>query len=333
MKIIELSDDKKEAWNNFVRHDPQGTFFHLAEWKEIIERAFGFKTYYLYAEKGGEIRGILPLALVKRPFFGSALISTPLCVYGGALGARQELEKVATQKAQELNVEYLELRQQTRGEQDWPVCDTFYSFQKILQDDTLKSIPRKQRAEVRKGIAHNLETRVNQDIDLFYKIYATSVRNLGTPVFPKKYLRILMEIFGEQCQITSIHHQNTPLTSVLSFRYKDQILPYYGGGLPVARRYSAYPYMYWTIMENAVENGVRVFDFGRSMKDTGAFAFKKNFGFEPQHLPYQSYLVNAESIPDMSPENARNKLLLSTWKKLPLSIANQVGPFLYPAIV
>jgi len=178
-----------------------------------------------------------------------------------------------------------------------------------------------------------METNVNQDIDLFYKIYSTSVRNLGTPVFPKKYLEVLIDIFGKACEITTISYQSKALTSVLSFKYKDQMLPYYGGGQPEARDYSAYPYMYWKVMEKAVNDGMHIFDFGRSMKGSGAFAFKKNFGFEPSVLDYRYHLVRAESVPDMSSDNPRNKMLTSAWKKLPLLVTNRLGPVLYPVIM
>lgn len=336
MSIIEFNNTHKEAWNAFVKSHPEGTFFHLAEWKEVLERAFGFQTFYMMEEDGGSIKGILPLALVKRPLFGSILISTPLGVYGGGLGSYQALEESAIQKANELSIEYLELRGNSHNDQNLPTSDRFFTFRRTLLGDhetNLISIPRKQRAEIRKGIKAGLETKVNQDIDLFYKIYSVSVRNLGTPIFSKKYLHVLLDVFGKDCQITTVSYQEKNLASVLSFKYKDQILPYYGGGLPIARQYSAYPYMYWKVMERAVEEGLRVFDFGRSMKDSGAYSFKKNFGFEPELLCYRYHFVKANDVPDMNPDSPRNKILISTWKKLPLPIANGIGPFLYPVIV
>ena len=156
---------------------------------------------------------------------------------------------------------------------------------------------------------------------------------MGTPVFSKKYLQVLMEVFPEHCDITTVSHEGNPLTSVLSFYYKDEVLPYYGGGLFAARHYSAYPYMYWKVMENAVNNGARVFDFGRSMKDSGAYAFKKNFGFESEQLLYRYFLVNADEVPNIDPDSPRNKFITSVWKKMPLPVANQVGPILYPVVM
>ncbi len=336
MSLIELNDSRKEDWNTFVRENPQGTFFHLAEWKKVLEQALGLKTFYFMNEEAGKIKGVLPLALVRRPVFGPVLISTPLCVYGGGLGDCATLEAAAAKKADALGVKYLELRGGSQNCIDWPRSNRFFTFRRTLSeqhDDNLKTIPRKQRAEVRKGMTANLVVSAGQDIDLFYRLYATSVRNLGTPVFSKKYLQILIDVFGQACEIITISHAGQPLTSVLSFKYKDQILPYYGGGLPAARAYSAYPYMYWKVMERAVDEGLRIFDFGRSMKDSGAYAFKKNFGFEPTPLAYCYHLVKSTDIPDMDADSPRNKFLTSAWSKLPLPVANKLGPIFYPIIV
>lgn len=338
MSILEFSDTEayKAEWNDFVHATPQGSFFHMLEWKDVLERGFGFQTFYMMEKEHSGVRGILPLALVKRPLFGPALISTPLCVYGGALGVCDDLIDAAVKKAEALGVQYLELRGSMEPVEGYSASDRFYTFRKEISEDhevNLKAIPRKQRAEVRKGISANLETISNQDIDLFYSIYAQSVRNLGTPVFAKKYLRVLIDVFGDAFDVTTVAHEGQSLTSVLSFYYKDQILPYYGGGIGAARRYSAYPYMYWKLMERAADKGIRVFDFGRSMAGGGAYAFKKNFGFTPEALPYHYHLVKADGVPDMDPDNPRNKFLTSAWKKLPMPIANMVGPILYPIIV
>lgn len=335
MTIRELNKKNKEAWNNFVFNEPTGTFFHLAEWKDVLERAFDFKTFYFMKEDTKGVTGVLPLALVNRPIFGPALISIPLCVYGSGLGDCSALEEEAMKKAEKLGVEYLELRGKVHNNNTIETNNRFSTFKRILSnnhDENLKSIPRKQRAEVRKAISANLETSVNQDIDLFYKIYSTSVRNLGTPVFSKKYLKTLIDIFEESLNITTINHNKNALTSVLSFQYKDQIMPYYGGGLPAARNYSAYPYMYWKVMEHATDKGLNIFDFGRSMNNSGAYNFKKNFGFKPEALTYYYHLVKSKEVPDINPDTPRNKIITSIWKKTPLPITNIAGPILYPVI-
>ncbi len=335
MSVRSLTDDKMAAWDDFVQSSPQGTFFHLSGWKKVMEAAFGFKTHYMYTEQAGAPAGVLPLAHVKKPLFGACLISTPLCVHGGPIGEGGELLSAAADTAKDLNVGYMELRKEN-DDASGIASDAYFSFKRPLaadDEEILKAIPRKQRAEVRKGMKAELEVTHDQGLDRFYRIYATSVRNLGTPVFPKKYLAALCDVFGEDCEITTVSKNGHALASVLSFYYRDQVLPYYGGGLPEARRYSAYPFMYWAVMRRAAERGATVFDFGRSMAGSGAYAFKKNFGFEPEPLVYTYRLITAQTPPDLTANNPRNEFISRVWKRMPLPVANLVGPYLYPVIV
>lgn len=336
MTIAALTDATREAWDDFVRRSPGGTFFHLSGWRDVIERTFGFETHYRFEESGGEITGILPLAHVKRPLFGACMMSTPLCVYGGPLGEGKDLLSAAEEQARALNVAYLEVRSSEEVNSVWPRSDLFYTFRKSLapdEEEILKSIPRKQRAEVRKGIKAGLQVTHGQEVDDFYRTYATSVRDLGTPVFPKKYLSALLDVFGDACEVTTVSNNGRALASVLSFYFKDQVLPYYGGGVPDARAVSAYPYMYWRVMMRAAEKECSVFDFGRSMQGTGAFSFKKNFGFEPVLLNYQYCLIGSQQMPDLTPTNPRNEMVSNVWKRVPLPLANRLGPLLYPVVV
>ena len=339
MDIRLFSEDQKEVWNHYVVNHSRGTFFHRAEWYSILKEGLGFKPFYIGAYEGGDLCGILPLALVKRPLFGPVLLSTPMCVYGGVVAdrddVRKELEDWAVRQAEALGVQYLELRNSDEGNDGFLTSDHFYTFKKqLLPDDdaNMMAIPQKQRAEVRRGIAAGLKSVVNQDVGAFFKVYATSVRNLGTPVFSKKYLRMLKHYFPESCEITTIYAGDDPVSSVLSFYNGDEVLPYYGGGLPSARKCGAHAFMYWSIMCQAVEKGCTSFDFGRSMKNTGAYAFKKAWGFEPKALAYQYHLVKAKEMPDMNADSGANKHIMSVWKRCPLAVTNCVGPILYPVV-
>ncbi len=161
-----------------------------------------------------------------------------------------------------------------------------------------------------------------------YACYAESVRNLGTPVFPKKYFAILKEVFRDDCEVLTITHEGAPVAGVMSFYFKDEVLPYYGGGTFAARKLYANDFMYWQVMENAREKGLRIFDYGRSKVDSGSYRFKKHWGFEPVPLAYSYHLVKATDVPNVNPNNPKFKIFVDTWRKLPIGIANRVGPWL-----
>src|SRR5262249_6009214 len=151
----------------------------------------------------------------------------------------------------------------------------------IVADDeaNMNAIPRKQRAMVRKGIKLELRGEVDDNVERFFTAYSNSVHRLGTPVFSKKYFALLKREFGDDCEVHVILQGDQRVAAVLSFFFGDEVLPYYGGGMPVARDVAGNDFMYWNLMQASAAKGYRLFDFGRSKKGTGAFDFKKNWGF------------------------------------------------------
>ena len=338
IKYLEAAQEK--AWDDFVASQPGGTFFHLSAWRHAIERGFRHRTHYLYAERDGAITGILPLAHVRTLLFGNSLISVPFCVYGGPLAADAESMRALAAEAAKLmapsgagSVEFRFLEPPPEGwldDAEWQAGPELYvTFRKKIaakDDDNLKAIPRKQRAMVRKGIDRGLTSTVSRDVDGLHRIYAESVRNLGTPVFSRAYFRLLAELFGAAMDVVTILEKGEPRAAVMNFYWRDEVLPYYGGGTAAARACYANDFMYWETMRHAAARGLGVFDYGRSKIGTGSYSFKKNWGFEPTPLHYRFHLRPGEAIPEINPLNPKYRLMIAAWKKLPLPIANLIGP-------
>jgi FemAB-related protein (PEP-CTERM system-associated) len=335
VRVGPLTADVHAAWDAFVHAHPEGTFFHRADWARVLERAFGHRTHYLYAEQDGAIAGVLPLAEIRSLLFGHALVSTPFCVYGGVLAASEEARAALTQaactRAREVGASYLELRNRTPQNEGWPTKHLYVTFRKHIDADderNLNAIPRKQRAMIRKGIAAGLVAEPDPGIDALYACYAESVRNLGTPVFSKRYLGVLRDTFADDCEVLVVRHGDEPVAAVMSFYFRDEVLPYYGGGRARARELKANDFMYWEVMRRAAARGVRIFDYGRSKLDTGSYSFKKNWGFEPEPLHYEYHLVKARAMPDLSPKNPKYHAFIEGWKRLPVPVATRLGPWL-----
>jgi FemAB-related protein (PEP-CTERM system-associated) len=195
-------------------------------------------------------------------------------------------------------------------------------------EKNMLAIPRKQRAMVRKGIEAGLTSAIDDDVDRLHLAYSESVRNLGTPVFSKKYFRILKEVFDKQCEVLTIELKDQLVGSVMNFYFRDEVLPYYGGGTDFARDVKGNDFMYWEVMRRAVEKDVKIFDYGRSKIGTGSYSFKKNWGFTPEPLFYEFYLVKATELPDINPLNPKYQLFIAAWKRLPLPISQALGPWL-----
>ncbi len=334
--IRELQSDAAGRWDDFVYRCPEATFFHRAGWQEIIEQVFHHRGLFLYAERDGEICGVLPLAQVKSRLFGHAVVSLPFCVYGGVAAtdeaARQALEAAADQRARHLGAEFLEFRNCAPHHADWPQQDLYVRFRKELLpevDDNLLAIPRKQRAMVRKGIKAGLSSVIDPAVDRFFDLYADNVHRHGTPALSKRYFERLKAVFADDCEVlTVLDAQGQPVSGVLSFYFRDEILPYYAGDVPAARDLAANDFKYWELMRRACERGLRFFDYGRSKRGTGSFDFKKNWGFEPQPLHYEFRLYRRDAIPQNNPSNPKYKLFIEIWRRMPRAMANRLGPLI-----
>lgn len=327
------------AWDRFVDAMPDGTFFHRAGWAKVIETAFGHTTHYNYTERDGAITGVLPLGRVKTLLFGDTLISSPFCVYGGPLAVDQESEHALIAHAEALllrtGARALEFRHRLASATA-PVGwierpDLYVTFRKPIEADhdrNMKAIPRKQRAMVRKGIQNGLVSVAGRDVRTLHRVYAESVRNLGTPVFSRRYFDVLMDVFGDAADIVTILDAGEPIASVMNFYFRNEVLPYYGGGSMAARARAGNDFLYWETMRRAADRGCRLFDFGRSKIGTGSFAFKHNWGFDPEPLHYSFRLKPGQIIPEVNPLNPKYRMLIATWKRLPLPVANVLGPLI-----
>jgi FemAB-related protein (PEP-CTERM system-associated) len=341
IRLAPLDATTAPAWDSFVVARPEATFFHRAAWPGLIAKTFFHRDRSVLALQDGAVVGVLPLIEMRTLLFGHSLVSLPFCVYAGPLAADAAAGRALLDHAAGLltstGAASLELRglgpvpdDWLEAPSDWPVRDDLYvTFRKPIAGDdaaNLKAIPRKQRAVVRKGIEAGLAGSVGTDVETLHRIYAESVRNLGTPVFPRRWFRALATAFGGDCDVMTIAEAGAPVAAVLSFYWRDEVLPYYGGGTARARACHASDFMYWEVMRPAAARGGRLFDFGRSKAGTGAFAFKKNWGFEPRPLAYRFRLRAGAAIPEHNPLNPKYRLLIAAWKRLPLPVAGVLGP-------
>ena len=324
-----------QRWDAFVMGCPTATFFHRSGWQAIMNGVFRHDTYFLYAETDGCIEGVLPLAHVKSMLFGNSLVSLPFAVYGGLAAANAEaasaLEAEAQIIAQRLGVDHLELRHVDARHDDWPRQDLYVTFRKAIlpeEEANMLAIPRKQRAMVRKGIKNGLRSEIDPCVERFFALYADNVHRHGTPALPKRYFEALQTQFGDDCEVLIVSAPDgRALSGVLSFYFRDEVLPYYAGDDESARDLAANDFKYWELMRLSCSRGLKVFDYGRSKQGTGSFAFKKNWGFEPTPLRYEYCLYKRDAVPQNNPANAKFRLMIEAWRRMPIGMANWLGPY------
>ena len=314
------------------------SLFHRPAWLAGVAAGTGQRAAGFVAERMGVVTGWLPLTEVRSALFGKALVSSGFGVGGGIVaqgeGTAQALAEAAERHAARGGFGGIELRggPVPQGWESW--SDKHCGFERMLaadDDAELLAIPRKARAEVRKGLGfgHRITVgRGREDLAAHYACYSVSVRNLGTPVFPRALFRAMLEAFPAHSDILTVWQGDRPLASVLSFYHDGAVLPFWGGGVFEARAARANEVMYYELMRHARRRGMNRFDFGRSKTGSGPFAFKKNWGFEPVPLTYAGWTAPGAPARNIDPTDASYSRKIDLWKKLPLSVANTLGPWI-----
>ncbi len=322
----------------FVASDPAATPFHRPAWLMAAARGTGNRAHILVTERADGISALLPLIEAHSPIFERVLSASGFGVGGGMLGRSGErLWAAAEELAERRSCSAIEIKGGVLpvGRAGWQIEDGAHcGFVRALAADDeaeLLAIPRKQRAEVRKGLAEALTVDVGAgpaEREAHYAVYAQSVRNLGTPVFPKALFSAVLDAFGADADILTVRHEGVPVASVLSLYHRGAVMPFWGGGTASARKLRANDRMYFALMRHAAGRGCDTFDFGRSKTGSGAYHFKRNWGFEPQPLAYAQWTAPGAKRRDANPTSARHAAQIAVWRRLPLALTNRLGPLI-----
>ncbi len=306
----------------------------------VVERTWRHRSHCLYAERDHRVAGVLPLFHVASRMFGSMLVSTPNAVYGGVVAddddVYAELIEAAKSLATELRVDYLELRDvhdQTGASPDFHRQNLYVTFDHPIstdEDALMKSFPRDVRRMIRQGARHGLSAHFGGEelLEDFYDVYAASVRNLGTPVFPKKLFAGFLREFPGDSDILVVRRGKSVAGAVMSFYFRHAVMPYYGGAYPEFYRAGVNNFMYWELMRAAARRGSTRFDFGRSKLGTGSYEFKRGWGMNERALPYKFFLMRARELPNLNPLDPKFRPVIETWKRLPLGLTKLIGPLI-----
>jgi FemAB-related protein (PEP-CTERM system-associated) len=322
---------------------------HDWTWREILENVFGHTPYFLIARRNGGAGqpaavGVLPLFHVKSFLFGNALIAVPYLNGGGVLAddeeARRMLLDAACKLGLKLRTRYIEFRERDRSlasaanlvERSHKVVMRL----PLLRDPQkmLMSFPTKLRTKIRRpeksGFRIEEYSGASADsssVDAFYGVFARHMRDLGTPVYPKSLFVSVARAFGERCRILLAVYEGTPTSCGLTIGYRDTVEIPWASSLMKYNQFRPNTLLYWHAIKRACEDGYTTFDFGRSSPDSGTFEFKRQWGSEPAPLHWY-YAGGKQNVPDVNPKNPKFSVLVRCWMRLPLPLANAVGPWI-----
>lgn len=330
-----------EELERWIGERPDSTPFHRPAWISAVARGTGQKAMMLVCRHGAAIRGVLPLNLISSPLFGRALVSSGFAVDGGILAddadAVRALAEACWSEARSLNCGTAELRGGLLPDvgEGWTLrSETYLNFAKELEADDdaqLAAVPKRHRAEIRKGLNEELTIETGRDarlLDIHYRLYAENVHRLGTPVFPKGLFREVLAAFGADADILVVSKDGMPLTSVISLYHRGACMPYWHGAALASRDMRSNEVTYFRLMGHARERGCTVFDFGRSKVGTGPALWKRTWGWEGTPLTYATRAMPGREARDINPLSPQYQRKVELWKRLPLPIANMVGPLI-----
>jgi serine/alanine adding enzyme len=328
------------SWSEYVLHHADATGYHEWAWRDVFQRAFGCPPIYFAARRGGRIVGVLPTVLLDSWLFGRALVSLPFLNYGGVLaddeGVARALLDAAMAAAREHRCRHVELRHFRQHFGDLP-CKRH----KVTMRLRLPAAPvlwdgldRKARNQVRKAQKSDLTYRHGgaELLDGFYAVFARNMRDLGTPVYSSRFFAEVLAAFPGRARIHVVSHQTTPVAAGLTFETRGTVEIPWASSVRDFNALCPNHLLYWSILEGASATGCSTFDFGRSTPNEGTYKFKEQWGAQPVPLCWEYGLLVGGEVPNSSPTNPKFRLAIAMWKKLPLSVANRVGPMIVRAI-
>ncbi len=336
MDIVPLDESRDlSLWEDFVASHSQATNYHQLGWKTVIERSFGHATRYLMAMNDGVVVGILPLAILKSRLFGRSVVSLPFLNYGGLLAHDENVEEglvsAASQLAIDEGAESVELRHSVAHGLGLVPKEHKVSMLLPLASDTdaqWKQLDAKVRNQIRKAGKSGLTVEIGgtELLDDFYAMFARNMRDLGTPVYGRIFFETILDVFPLHTRIFVVKSQETPVAAGLSSIFNETMEIPWAGSLVEYRSLCPNMLLYWEAIQFGIQHGMNVFDFGRSTPGEGTYRFKTQWGAKASPLVWEYWMKDSRPLPNISPTNAKFALAIKLWKKLPLSVANLLGP-------
>ena len=336
-----LIADDLTVWDAYVRGHQSSFGYHQSGWKAVIEQSFGHQTRYLQAIDGKRIVGILPLVVMKSLLFGRFVVSLPYFNYGGILADHHDAEQALLDNARSLALDetatHLELRH--RAPHGLGLIPKRHKVTMLLELESdverqWRAFDPKLRNQVRKAEKSGLKIQTGGEelLDSFYRIFARNMRDLGTPVYGKEFFQATLTNFPTSTRIFVCHLQEQPVAAGLIVTFKDTVEMPWAASLREYRHLCGNMLVYWEAIKFSIMQGSRTFDFGRSTPDGGTFKFKEQWGSRPVPLTWEYWTVNPGQLPEMSPSNSKYQWPIQIWKRLPMPVANRVGPLIARAI-
>jgi FemAB-related protein (PEP-CTERM system-associated) len=335
-----------EDWAAFVASHPAATLYHGPEWLEVARESFGCQTFLIEARSAsGRLAGVLPLVRQRTMLFGDRLTSLPYCNYGGPLvtadNVAEALMARAERLATDLGVSRMELRDREPRAAGWQTRRDKVTFELALPPTSEalgKALGSKLRSQIRRADREPLKIRAGAG-ELaadFYRVFAENMRDVGTPVYPARFFETVCRRLGASVRIVILDLDGEPAAAGLLLFYREGVEIPWAACTRQAKARSVNMRLYWELLRESISAGAKSFDFGRCTVDSTTYRFKKQWGAVPRPLYWHEWTRSRSSTPEAPPdagaEGRATRIAASVWRRLPLSIANRLGPVISPGL-
>ena len=341
IQLFDNSPNNQEAWNQYLQHGRNANFYQLFEWKSIIEREFGHKTFYLAATEDNTITGVLPLVLIRSRMFGKILCSMPFVNFGGPSADNELAENSLVDRAciitSEENADYLEIRGLHICSSLMPRSEHKISMTLALAEDPdvlWNNFKSKHRTNIRRVYKDNVRVISGHAelLDTFYDLMCHSWRALGTPIYRRSFFRSILDGFGDKIRIFVAYQGNTPVATAFNGHFDSTVEGMWAGTHPEFRNLQINYVLYWEMIKDACERGFLSYHLGRSTVESGGESFKKKWNAESRQLYWHYFMPNGKELPQLNTGNPRFQIAINIWRKLPLAVTRLLGPLISGSI-
>jgi len=324
-------------WDAYVASHPDGTIDHASEWQGIFRDVFEHSSHYLTARRDNKVVGVLPLVTFDSRLFGRFVASLPFLNYGGLLAddddARAALMRRARDIAAAFGASHIEMRHLERQVPELPFRQHKLQLTRGLPqtaDELWNLLDKKVRNLVRKAQKDGLTLEVGGAnlVEDFYQVFARNMRDLGTPVYSQRLFAETVQRFPDAARVHVVRVGTRPVAASITLRHSHTVLVPWASSLRDFRQHAPNMLLYWQMLQHSIETAAKRFDFGRSSPGAGTHHFKRQWGAEERPLHWEYVLLTRRTAPDQGPTNPRFEAAVEMWKRLPLAIANRVGPFI-----
>jgi serine/alanine adding enzyme len=340
-EIVELAAaGREEEWQAYVNSAPHASLYHALEWRDIVLKTFGHRSWYLMVRNDGATRGVLPLVEMQTPLFGHFFVSLPFLNYGGILADTPECEAALAAAAADLakmrGARHIELRQSFAAaswtEPGWKLRQHKVALVVPLNADPAthwSDLSSRLRGKVRKAekCGATFSAGKTEALDDFYRVFGVNMRDLGTPVYSPAFFQNVLR-FAKDAAVLLVRRAGRAVAGAIALRRGESLeLPWICSDYSHSS-FNVNEFLYWNAIRWAFKSGARELDLGRSSMDAGTYRFKKQWNPEVRTLFWYYWLASGIELPELSPNNPKYALAIRCWKKMPVSLANRVGPWI-----